>query len=152
LFQLSAQSCRGNPDEQSQTGAVGFALWSVTLLVLALRVSPAEASFLSIWVALIWNPRRVFGSWLSETFGRRYGGILASLLAACVMALAGYLHDAISVFYLMLLFHSYFGNGNFSIVFPYMAELWPGQLRASGFGLVYGMSTSASSSVRPGSH
>jgi MFS transporter, putative metabolite:H+ symporter len=36
--------------------------------------------------------------------------------------------------------HSFFGNGNASIVFPYMAELWPSSLRASGFGLVYGMS------------
>jgi MFS transporter, putative metabolite:H+ symporter len=128
----------------SQTGAVGLALWGVTLLVLVLKVSPAEASFLAIWTALVGIPGRVFGSWLSEAFGRRPGGIIASLLAALVMSLAGYLHDAylgaFSVFYLMLLLHSFFGNGNFSIVFPYMAELWPAQLRASGFGLVYGMS------------
>ena len=81
---------------------------------------------------------------MSEAFGRRYAGILASLLAASAMALAGYLHDVylrtVSVFYVMLLLHSFFGNGNFSIVFPYMAELWPASLRASGFGLVYGVS------------
>jgi MFS transporter, putative metabolite:H+ symporter len=128
----------------SQTGAVGLALWGVTLLALVLKVSPAEASFLSIWTALVGIPGRVFGSWLSEAFGRRYGGILASLLAAFVMSAAGYLHDAylgtVSVFYLLLLLHSFFGNGNFSIVFPYMAELWPARLRASGFGLVYGVS------------
>jgi MFS transporter, putative metabolite:H+ symporter len=41
---------------------------------------------------------------------------------------------------MMLLLHSFFGNGSYSIVFPYMAELWPASLRASGFGLVYGMS------------
>jgi putative MFS transporter len=109
-----------------------------------LKVSPAEASFLSIWLALIGIPGRVFGSWLSEAFGRRSGGILASLLAAFALSLAGYLHDAyfgaFSVFYLMLLLHSSFGNGNFSVVFPYMAELWPAQLRASGFRLVYGIS------------
>jgi putative MFS transporter len=40
----------------------------------------------------------------------------------------------------MLLLHSFFGNGNFSVVFPYMAELWPARMRASGFGLVYGIS------------
>jgi MFS transporter, putative metabolite:H+ symporter len=128
----------------SQTGAVGAALWGVTLLVLVLKVSPAEASYLSIWLALIGIPGRVFGSWLSEAFGRRWGGILASLLAALVMSLAGYLHNAylgaVSVFYVMLMLHSFFGNGNFSVVFPYMAELWPAQLRTSGFGLVYGIS------------
>jgi putative MFS transporter len=128
----------------SQTGAVGAALWGVTLLVLVLKVTPAEASYLAIWLALIGIPGRVFGSWMSEAFGRRAGGVIASLLAALVMALAGYLHDAylgtVSLFYLMLLLHSFFGNGNFSIVFPYMAELWPARLRASGFGLVYGIS------------
>jgi MFS transporter, putative metabolite:H+ symporter len=60
------------------------------------------------------------------------------------MSLAGYLHDVylgtVSVFYVLLILHSFFSNGNFSIVFPYMAELWPAQLRASGFGLVYGIS------------
>ncbi len=128
----------------SQTGAVGLALWGVTLLVLVLKVSPAQASFLSIWIALVGIPGRVFGAWMSEAFGRRPAGILASLLAATAMGLAGYLHNAylgtVSVFYVMLLAHSFFGNGNFSIVFPYMAELWPAPLRASGFGLVYGMS------------
>jgi MFS transporter, putative metabolite:H+ symporter len=128
----------------SQTGGVGLALWGVTLLALVLKVSPAEASFLTIWLALIGIPGRVFGSWLSEAFGRRYAGAFAGLLAALVTSLAGYLHDAylgtVSVFYVMLFVHSFFGNGNASIVFPYMAELWPASLRASGFGLVYGMS------------
>jgi putative MFS transporter len=128
----------------SQTGAVGNTLWGVTLLVLVLKVSPAEASRLSIWLALIGIPGRVFGSWLSEACGRRWAGSLTALLAALAMALAGYLHDAylgaFSVFYLMQLLHSFLYNGNFSVVFPYMAELWPAQLRASGFGLVYGVS------------
>jgi putative MFS transporter len=122
----------------------GHALWGVTLLVLVLKVTPAEASFLTIWIALVGVPGRVFGAWMSEAFGRRYAGILASLLAASAMALAGYLNNvylgAVSVFYIFSLLHSFFGNGNFSIVFPYMAELWPAPLRASGFGLVYGTS------------
>jgi MFS transporter, putative metabolite:H+ symporter len=128
----------------SQTGGVGIALWVVTLLVLVLKVTPAEASFLTIWIALIGIPGRVFGAWLSEALGRRYGGALAALSAAVVTSLAGYLHSAVlgtvSVFYIMLLIHSFCGSGNAAIVFPYMAELWPASLRASGFGLVYGMS------------
>ncbi len=128
----------------SQTGGVGIALWGVTLLVLVLKVTPTQASFLTIWIALIGIPGRVFGAWLSEALGRRHGGALVALTAAVVTALAGYLHSAVlgtvSVFYLMLLVHSFVANSNSAIVFPYMAELWPASLRASGFGLVYGMS------------
>jgi len=109
-----------------------------------LHVSLVQASYLSVWLALVAIPGRVFGAWASEAFGRRFGGILTSLLAAFAMAAAGYLHDAffgvVSIFYLMLLLHSFFSAGNFSVVFPYMAELWPVELRASGFGLVYGVS------------
>ena len=128
----------------SQTGGVGLALWGVTLLVLVLKVTPAEASFLSIWIALVGIPGRVVGSWLSEALGRRYGGALLSATAAMVMSLAGYLHNAYlggaSLFFIFMMLQSFFANGNASIVFPYMAELWPASLRASGFGLVYGMS------------
>jgi MFS transporter, putative metabolite:H+ symporter len=128
----------------SQTGGVGIALWAVTLLVLVLKVTPAKASFLVIWITFVGIPGRVFGAWLSEALGRRYGGALTALVTALLTALAGYLHSAflgtVSVFFLMLLVHSFFANGTYAIVFPYMAELWPASLRASGFGLVYGMS------------
>ena len=39
----------------------------------------------------------------------------------------------------MLLLQSFFGSGNYSIVGPYMGELWPARLRGSGMGLVYGI-------------
>ena len=49
------------------------------------------------------------------------------------MALAGYMHSVfiagVSMFYVMLLLQSFFGSGNYSIVGPYMGELWPGRLR-----------------------
>jgi putative MFS transporter len=58
------------------------------------------------------------------------------------MSLAGYLRDVyigtVSVFYLMILAQSFFGSGNYSIVGPYMAEVWPSKLRASGMGFAYG--------------
>jgi hypothetical protein len=34
---------------------------------------------------------------------------------------------------------TFFGSGNYSIVGPYMAEIWPANLRASGMGVVYGV-------------
>jgi putative MFS transporter len=59
------------------------------------------------------------------------------------MSLAGYLHSVfiagVSMFYVMLLLQSFFGSGNYSIVGPYMGELWPGRLRGSGMGFVYGI-------------
>ncbi|HTW69512.1 MAG TPA: MFS transporter [Acetobacteraceae bacterium] len=128
----------------AQTGAVGLALWGVVLFVLVLRVSPAEASYLTIWVSLIAIPGRAFGAWLSDTIGRRYAGALTGLCGAATMLMAGCMHDwfigAVSVYYLMNLAQSFFGNGNFAVIFPYMMELWPANLRASGFGLVYGTS------------
>jgi hypothetical protein len=60
------------------------------------------------------------------------------------MSLAGYLHDvylgAVSIFYVMILIQSFFGPGTYAIIGPYMTELWPAPLRASGLGLAYGTS------------
>jgi putative MFS transporter len=59
------------------------------------------------------------------------------------MFMAGYLHDvfigSISLFFVMILCQSFLGSGNYSIVGPYMGELWPARLRGSGMGLVYGV-------------
>jgi MFS transporter, putative metabolite:H+ symporter len=49
----------------------------------------------------------------------------------------------VPMFLLMLMLNSFLANASFSVVFPYMAELWPARLRASGFGLVYGTSNLA---------
>ena len=59
------------------------------------------------------------------------------------MSLAGYLNSVfiggVSMFFLMIVLQSFFGSGNYSIVGPYMGELWPARLRGSGMGLVYGV-------------
>jgi MFS transporter, putative metabolite:H+ symporter len=144
LFRYPRSIAAGCLTGLAQTGAVGLALWGVVLFVLVLRVTPAEAAYLTIWVSLIAIPGRVLGAWLSEAIGRRYGGALTAAAGAVSMLLAGYMHDwfigAVSVYYLMNLVQSFFGNANFAVVFPYMTELWPANLRASGFGLVYGVS------------
>jgi len=128
----------------SQTGTIGLQLWQVTLIVLVMKVTPAEASFLVIWTTLLGIFGRGFGSWITDLLGRRPAGILCCVLAAATMSAAGYLHDVmlgtVSVFYLLLLVTSFFTNGNSAIVYPYMAEMWPLSIRASGFGFVYGIS------------
>ena len=147
LFKYPRSVVTGIMAGLSSTGSVGAALWSATLLVLVLKITPAHAAYLLTWVALVGIPGRALGSWLSDALGRRLSGSLLSIASAGAMLLAGYLHDyllgGVSVFLLMLMLNSFFANASFSVVFPYMAELWPAQLRASGFGLVYGCSNLA---------
>jgi putative MFS transporter len=126
----------------SQTGTVGLTLWLTTLLVLVLRVTPNHASYLVIWVGAISIFGRLFCSWMSDALGRRLACVISCVIATTTMSLAGYLHDVyiggVSIFYAMILAQSFFGSGNYAIVGPYMAEVWPSKLRASGMGLGYG--------------
>jgi MFS transporter, putative metabolite:H+ symporter len=144
LFKYPRSIAAGALVGLSQTGAVGLGLWMVTLLVLVLRITPAEASFLVIWISLAQIAGRGFGAWITDLIGRRPAGALCCLLAAVATSLAGYLHavyiGAAPMFFALLLVQGLFGNGNSAISYPYMAEMWPADLRASGFGLVYGMS------------
>jgi putative MFS transporter len=115
----------------------------VTLFVMVLRISPPEASKLAIWVSLAAVAGRFFCSWISDALGRRASGMLTCLVAALFMSLAGYLNSVfvggISMFFVMIVLQNFFGSGNYSIVGPYMGELWPSRLRGSGMGLVYGV-------------
>jgi MFS transporter, putative metabolite:H+ symporter len=126
----------------SQTGSTSLALWITTLLVLVLKIGPAEASFLVIWTSIAAIAGRFFCAWLSDVIGRRPTIVMTCLTAGVAISLAGYLHSffigTASVFYLMLLINNFFGSGNMSVVGPYQAEVWPSRLRASGMGLGYG--------------
>jgi MFS transporter, putative metabolite:H+ symporter len=118
----------------SGTGITGFLLWQVTLFVMVLHVTPAQASGLVIWLSLGQIVGRFFCSWISEAMGRRAAIALTCAIAGVTMSLAGYCNDrflgGFSVFF--------FGSGSYSIIGPYMAEIWPSRLRASGMGLAYG--------------
>jgi MFS family permease len=58
------------------------------------------------------------------------------------MIAQGYLYDAYiggwSLFYVLFIVQTFFGSANYSVVGPYMAEIWPARLRASGMGISYG--------------
>ena len=86
----------------SQTGGVGLALWQVTLFVMVLHVTPAEASNLVIWLSL----RRSSAASSARGSRTRWGGAPrhAELRDRAVfMSLAGYLHNVfiggVSVFF-----------------------------------------------------
>src|SRR5215469_1559935 len=143
LFKYPRSIIAGCLTGLTQTGGVALALWLVTLLVMVLKITPPEASKLVIWVSLAAIAGRFFCSWISDAWGRRASGILCCVVSAIFMALAGYLHDvyvgSVSLFFVMIVCQSFLGSGNYSIVGPYMGELWPARLRGSGMGLVYGV-------------
>ena len=136
---IAAACCTG----LSQTGGVGLLLWITTLFVLVLKITPAEASYLMIYVSLLGIAGRLLCSYLSDAIGRRASGMLIGFLGAVTMALAGYFYDAyigtVSVFFLLIMTQRFFGDGSYAIIGPYMAEVWPSRLRASGMGLGYGV-------------
>jgi putative MFS transporter len=127
----------------SQTGGVGLLLWITTLFVLVLKVTPVDAAYLMIYVTSIGILGRIFSSYLSDAIGRRRSGMLIGFSAALLMALAGYFHDAfigtMSAFFLLLVVQRFFGDGSYAVIAPYLAEVWPARLRASGMGLGYGV-------------
>jgi MFS transporter, putative metabolite:H+ symporter len=127
----------------SQTGGVGLLLWIVTLFTMVLKITPAEASKLMIWVSLVGIAGRFVAAWMSDAIGRRRSGMLIGVCGAVTLALCGYLHDAyigtVSLFFVLVMVNRFFGDGSYAIIGPYMAEVWPARLRASGMGLGYGI-------------
>lgn len=126
----------------AQTGVYGINLWAPTLLMLVLNLSPQDASFLLIFVNSGGFVGRIVFAWLSEAIGRRASGGLFGLGAAAAVVLAGVFHSAtigtVSVFWLLLIVVHFLGDGGFSIVGPYAAEVWPSNLRTTGMGSAYG--------------
>jgi putative MFS transporter len=127
----------------SQTGGVGLLMWITALFVIVLRITPAEASYLMIWVGVLGIVGRLVTSWMSDAIGRRLSGFIIGIGGATTMALAGYLHDAyldgVSVFFLLVMVQRFFGDGSYAVIGPYLAEIWPNRLRGSGMGFGYGV-------------
>jgi putative MFS transporter len=109
---------------------------------MVLHVTPAQASGLVIWLSLGQIVGRFFCSWISDAMGRRASIALTCAIAGVAFSLAGYWNNlslgGVSVFYLMIMVQQFFGSGSYSIIGPYMAEIWPARLRGSGLGLAYG--------------
>ena len=143
LFKYPRSLAAGCLTGLTQTGIVGFVLWQVTLFVMVLHITPAEASGLVIWASVGQIVGRFFCSWISDAMGRRASIALTCGIAGVTMSLAGYLHGVflggVSVFFLMIVIQQFFGSGTYSIIGPYMAEIWPARLRTSGMGVVYGV-------------
>jgi MFS transporter, putative metabolite:H+ symporter len=126
----------------AQTASYGINLWAPTLLVLLLGVTPARAAYLFSWVPLAGLLGRISFSFLSDWIGRRNAGMIVGFGGALFIALAGGFHNefigTVSVFWLGIVIASFFFDGGFAVIGPYLAEVWPMRLRTTGMGASYG--------------
>jgi hypothetical protein len=71
------------------------------------------------------------------------GGASLGLWGPMLLVLVGYLYDVYvfgaKLFYILMVAQGFFGSAVYTVVGPYMAEVWPARLRASGMGLSYGV-------------
>jgi putative MFS transporter len=127
----------------TQTGGSSLGLWGATLLVVVMNVSPARAAFLMIFYNLAGIIGRFTITALIEPMGRRGSGTLFCLMAALFTIAAGYLHDGYlgtwPLFYVLLVCSGFFSSAIYTVVGPYMTEIWPSRLRSSGMGVSYGV-------------
>jgi len=126
----------------TQTGGASLGFWGATLLVIVLNTTPAHAAFLMVFVGLSGIVGRFFITALIEPLGRRGAGTLCCGMAAILMVMQGYFYNVFigtwSVFYMLYIAQSFFSSAIYSVVGPYMSEIWPARLRSSGMGMSYG--------------
>jgi putative MFS transporter len=127
----------------TQTGGASLGLWGATLLVVVLNTNPAHAAFLMIFYNLAGILGRFSITALIEPMGRRGSGTLYCVMAALLMIAAGYMYDVYigtwSLFYVLLVASGFFSSAIYTVVGPYMSEIWPARLRSSGMGMSYGV-------------
>ncbi len=127
----------------TQTGGASLGLWGATLLVIVLNTTPAHAAFLMIFVNLAGILGRFSITALIEPMGRRGSGSLYAIMSAVLMIAAGYFYDVFvgpwSMFYVLFLAQTFFSSAIYTVVGPYMSEIWPARLRSSGMGMSYGV-------------
>jgi putative MFS transporter len=112
-----AVSCLGNLG--AQTGIYGLTLWVPTLFMQVLSISPANASYLMIYVSLGGFVGRIAFSYLSDTIGRRASGGLFGFGATAMIVLTAYMHDvflgAASLFWLLMIVTYFFAEYRWAI-------------------------------------
>ncbi len=143
LFKYPRLVAAGCMTGMTQTGGASFGLWGATLLVIVLNTSPAHAAFLMVFTGVSGIAGRFFITALIEPLGRRGAGTLTCGMAALLTVSAGYLYDVYvgtwSLFYMLMIAGTFFSSAIYTVVGPYMSEIWPARLRASGMGMSYGV-------------
>ena len=111
--------------------------------MIVLNTSPAHAAFLMIFVGLAGILGRFSITALIEPLGRRGAGTLYLRDGGDADRVAGYLYDVFigtwSLFYMLIVAQGFFSSAIYTVVGPYMSEIWPARLRTSGMGMSYGV-------------
>src|SRR5205823_11021296 len=142
LFKYPKLVAAGCMTGLTQTGGASFGLWGATLLVIVLNTSPAHAAFLMVFTGVSAIAGRFFITTMIEPLGRRGAGTLTCGMAGLLTVSAGYFYDVFiggwSLFYMLMLAGTFFSSAIYTVVGPYMSEIWPTRLRSSGMGMSYG--------------
>ena len=128
----------------TQTGGASLGLWGATLLVIVLNITPAHAAFLMVWVGLSGIARPVFhhrpdraaGTPRRRNPGLRNGGAIDGIRRLFPRCLY---RQLVAVLHACCLAQTFFSSAIYSVVGPYMSEIWPARLRSSGMGMSYGI-------------
>jgi putative MFS transporter len=143
LFKYPKLVAAGCMTGLTQTGGASFGLWGATLLVIVINTTPAHAAFLMVFTGVSGIAGRFFITALIEPLGRRGAGTLACGMAGLLTVSAGYLYDIFiggwSLFYMLMIAGTFFSSSIYTVVGPYMSEIWPARLRSSGMGMSYGI-------------
>jgi putative MFS transporter len=143
LFKYPKLVAAGCMTGLTQTGGASFGLWGATLLVIVINTTPAHAAFLMVFTGVSGIAGRFFITALIEPLGRRGAGTLACGMAGVLTVSAGYLYDVFiggwSLFYMLMIAGTFFSSSIYTVVGPYMSEIWPARLRSSGMGMSYGI-------------
>ncbi|BEU28550.1 MFS transporter [Paraburkholderia sp. 22B1P] len=127
----------------AQVAYHGLTLWAPVLLVLVLHTTPSKAAFLLIFCNLADVCARFVFARMSDKVGRRLIGVLQGFLGSAMLVIASlstnHFIQGVSVFWLMLIVTYVFVSGGFAVTVPYVAEIWPSRLRATGLGSAYGV-------------
>lgn len=143
LFKYPKLVAAGCLTGMTQTGGASLGLWGATLLVIVLNTTPAHAAFLMVFVNLAGIIGRFSITALIEPMGRRGAGTLYCVMAALLLVVAGYAYDVFigpwSLYYMLIVAQGFFSSAIYTVVGPYMSEIWPSRLRSSGMGMSYGV-------------
>lgn len=118
----------------------GITSWGPTLLSQLLRITPAEAAFLFIFVSVAGIAGRAAFSVLPAYLGgRRVAGLLMGLAGCAVCVVAAFTHSTLigglSLFWMALMAANFFVDGGWTNVAPFPPEIFPGHLRGRAAGL-----------------
>ena len=122
------------------TAGFGYLLWGPTIVALTLHISVAKGAEYFIYVSISAMAGRLLIAWLAQKLGRRWLGVVVSLAATVLLALAGYYNGAmlggVPVFVILVAAAAFFVEGGLGNITPYTIEQYGVRLgsRASGLG------------------